>query len=153
MQRLEFYRQQRAWEAEQSRAAPDLRWDVPDEEFEEFQDDVAELPASSWTGSAMQFSQPPRPSQPQDEVDEVMAREDEELAALLENMPEDSMQGTGFDGDGASELFGSDDEDYDALFSELIERGRFGTEQQQGQQQQQQQFTTDVEGGEAMDMS
>ena len=136
MQRLEFYRLQRAWEAQQAQAAPTGLWDAAAEEEAE---EDAELPQSSWAGSAMQVSQ-----QPEDEVDEVLAREDEEVAALLEFMP-DGEQMDRREADESSEHVWSDDEDYDALFSELMA--------QEQTQQQQQQTSAHVEEAEAMDTS
>ena len=135
MQRLEFYRLQRAWETQQARSAPTLSWDAPEEEAEE---DV-ELPESTWAGSVMQVSQQ---SRPEDEVDDLLAREDEELAALLEFMPDAGRNVEQRDGDERSEHLWSDDEDYDALFSELM-----------SQEQAQQQPSTSVDDGEAMDTS
>lgn len=125
--RLDFYQRQRQWEAEQALAAPTLPFETTEEE--EIEED-GELPVSSWTGSAMQVSAPStqyaRASQPEDEVDDVLQRENEELEALLECMPENN-------GDVGSDHFYSDDEDYDALFSELLERDAMGTGQQQAE--------------------
>jgi hypothetical protein len=82
----------------------------------------------------------PATQQPQqqdvDEVDEVLARESEELAALLEFMQDE--------GDGRSEHLWSDDEDYDALFSELMMKEEPLAEERQEEVHEQ---------GEAMDTS
>jgi hypothetical protein len=140
MMRLDFYQRQRQWEAEQALSAPALPFDGPEAEDEE----VGELPASSssWAGSAMQISAPStQVQQPrlEDEVDDVLAREDEELAALLEFMPDDVREE-----DGRSEHLWSDDEDYDALFSELMEKENAVAGQQDAE---------DADQGDAMDMS
>ena len=56
---------------------------------------------------------------PEDEVDEVLQREDEELEALLSYMPTDRDTA---ESDRQSEHLWSDDDDYDALFSEFMEK-------------------------------
>ena len=139
MQRLDFYQRQRQWEAEQALSAPTLPFDAAEEVGDE---EMGELPVSSWMGSAMNISAPPtQQSQADvDEVDEVLARESEELAALLEFMQNEGDE----NGDGRSEHLWSDDEDYDALFSELVEKEMSTAGQQQEEMQEQ---------GEAMDMS
>ena len=138
MLRLDFYQRQRQWEAEQALSAPTLPFDsVEDVEDDE---EMGELPVSSWTGSGMQLSQqlPATQQQDVDEVDAVLARESEEVAALLEFMHD------GGEGDGGSESLWSEGEDYDALFSELVEREELGAgERAEGVHEQ----------GEAMDMS
>ena len=139
MQRLDFYQRQRQWEAEQALSAPTLPFDAAEEVGDE---EMGELPVSSWMGSAMNISAPPTQQSQQDvdEVDEVLARESEELAALLEFMQSEGDE----NGDVRSEHLWSDDEDYDALFSELVEKEMSGAAQQQEEVQEQ---------GEAMDMS
>ena len=75
-----------------------------------------------------------------DEVDAVLARESEEVAALLEFMHDNGER----EGDEGSESLWSEGEDYDALFSELVEREELGAgERVEGVHEQ----------GEAMDMS
>jgi len=138
MQRLDFYQRQRQWEAEQALSAPSLPFEAPDDVED---DAMGELPVSSWAGSALHISQPATQQpdamrQEVEEVDEVLARENEELAALLEYMQDQD--------DGRSEHLWSDDEDYDALFSELVEKEMAGNEQQQEEVHEQ---------GEAMDIS
>lgn len=142
MQRLDFYQRLRAWEAETLRSAPALAYEMPEDEEGEEEEDV--LPVSSWAGSAMQVSQPLPPlSQPEeDEVDALLAREDEELAALLEFLPREDGMGEVEPG---SEHAWSDGEDYDALFSELMERENGGDPGQQS--------AMDAELGDAMDTS
>lgn len=70
------------------------------------------------------------------EVEEFVRDEEEEMRALLENMP-DHQEMEGSDG---SENMWSDDADYDALFSEVL-RSEEQVESSQGG------------GGEEMDMS
>ena len=136
--RLDFYQRQRQWEAEQALSAPALPFDTPDEVGED--EEANELPeaSASRAGRAMQISAPSTQAQQpmlEDEVDDVLAREDEELAALLEFMPKE---------DRRSEHLWSDDEDYDALFFELVEKeSAMASEQDAGAPDQ----------GEAMDMS
>lgn len=142
--RLDFMRRQRAWEAEQARDAP---FDEPSE-----QDDdggIAEgLPNSS---DVMHFSQSstqvPVPRQRDDEADELAQLEDQELEALLEYMPIDDDN----DDDvqrGSGQNLWSDDDDYEELFSELMERDQAQKAGPSGEQEAQQ----DAQG-EAMDMS
>ena len=130
MLRLDFYQRQRQWEAEQALSAPTLPFEAPDEEGED--EEMGELPGSS---PAMQVSAPATQQEDVDvdEVDAVLARESEEVAALLEFMHNE-------EGDGGSEGLWSEGEDYDALFSELVEKEEGGA----GEVHEQ---------GEAMDMS
>ena len=107
--RLDFVQRQKAWEAEQARDAPQ----IPSGPIEEEDEDVYDLPSSS--SNAMQISS----QQPDDQVDEVLQREEEELEALLEFMP-------GQEGDAHSEHLWSDDDDYDALFSQFMEQDAMG---------------------------
>ena len=111
--RLDYMRQQKRWEAEQARDAPQLSSD-PVEEEEEY-----DLPSSS---SVMQMSthgsQQPVPD---DEVDEVVQRENEELEALLSYMADEEENSENRDSQSIN--LWSDEDDYDALFSELVEHG------------------------------
>lgn len=127
--RLDFVQRQKQWEAEQARSAPLLPSDAPEEDDEDFA-----LPMSS--NNSMQFSAPSTQWQAtQEEADEVAQRENEELEALLSFLPGEEMNVTQpqaqfqeFDhthqvqqaDEQMSEHFGSDDDDYDALFSDFI---------------------------------
>lgn len=153
--RLDFVRARRDWEASLARDAPLLPSDAPEPEEEENEDDY-DLPTFS-SGNSMQMSQPS--TQPQlpvlkeeEEVDEMAQMEDQELEALLEMMPE-SLDGSVEDGHGKPQeqnLWSDDGEDYEELFSELMERDDVIASQ--GQQQGLSQHAEPADG-EAMDMS
>lgn len=110
--RLDYVQRRRQWEAEQDREAPLLPSDPLEDEED---DDVYDLPTSS---IAMQMSAPASQQPfPEEEVDEVLQREDEELQALLSLMPnsEDTNDQT------SANHPWSDDDDYDTLFSEMMQ--------------------------------
>jgi hypothetical protein len=125
--RLDFVQRQKKWEAEQARAAPMLPSDGPDEEEE---DDFSQM---IFSGNAAQSSMPSTQQwqATPEEADEIAQMEDEELEALLSFLPgEESAlaqqqgyhqpaQTQGRD-EPVSEHFGSDDDDYDSLFSDFI---------------------------------
>ncbi|KAI6821624.1 hypothetical protein KC332_g10105 [Hortaea werneckii] len=114
--RLDFMQRQRAWEAEQAREAPLIPSDPPEPEEEEAD---FELPTSSNAMQISQTSEPPR----EDEADEIAQQEEQELEALLEYMPGQHPVQT-FSSERNEthpEHLWSDDDDYDALFSELVE--------------------------------
>ena len=104
--RLDYMQRQKQWEAELARDAPQTPSDPPDEE------EGFELPTSS---NAMQISQP----LPEDEVDDVLQWENQELEALLSYMPQES-EPEDANSQPEQNLW-SDDDDYDALFSEFME--------------------------------
>ncbi|EGP82945.1 uncharacterized protein MYCGRDRAFT_97103 [Zymoseptoria tritici IPO323] len=169
--RMDFMQRQREWEAAQARSAAALA--LEESAYEEEEDDemdggedrmpeTIDLPtfSSSGLGSQMQMSSQrglasSAPQQPQvelsdeDEIDRLIRDEDEELEMLLSYMPTDQgddygtatgHQQAGDDGDS----LWSDDADYDALFSEVLNQ-----EAQMQQAHQQPNETADVE----MDMS
>lgn len=171
MMRLDFVQRQRAWEAELARAAPFVgEEDVMENGDEEEEDDgdVFGGPKSGG-GDAMQFSAPGSQQQQwgwqatQEEADEVAEREREELDALLSLLPGEEMQGAQEQAQGQqpsfgsseeqqgdeqmSEHFGSDDDDYDALFSDFINADAHETVGGFDQAQ------VPEGGGDAMDMS
>lgn len=122
--RLDFVQRQRAWEAERAREAPALPSDPVEED--EDGEELGELPSS---GNAMQTAaESTLPSQrmPDDEVDEVLQREQEEMDALLALIP-DTPQDEEEEEERAvgthSQNLWSDDDDYDALFSEVMDQG------------------------------
>jgi len=151
--RMDFVQRQRRWETEQARSAPLL----PSDPLEE--DEEMNVPNSS---NAMQVSQSqPYASQyssmPEEEADEVAQREREELEALLSYLPGEEEEMTQLpelvpesmvvQAEQPQEHFGSDDDDYDALFSDLMhEEAHTATGDYQQQQQQE-------NGGDEMDMS
>jgi hypothetical protein len=155
--RLEYMRRQKAWEAELASQAPLIPSDPIEPEDEDVGGQVAtqgwaELPGSS--ENAMQISVPPT-QQPlaEDEVDEVLQREDEELEALLSYMPTDGgvVADLNQDDEQRSEHLWSDNDDYDALFSEFMEQDAMASQQVQGQDNEVP--VASQGGGEAMDMS
>ncbi|KAL1612248.1 hypothetical protein SLS60_000472 [Paraconiothyrium brasiliense] len=89
IQRLDHISEQRRWEAEKARQAPQIYDDLIDEEIED--------PSSSL------------PDQELEEADYVLAQEEREMQELIASMEEER---------DASQHYGSDDEDYDQLFME-----------------------------------
>lgn len=156
--RLDFVQRQKKWEAEQARSAPLMLSDAPEEEEEE---DFS-LPMSS--NNAMQMSAPPLQWQATpEEADEVAQWENQELEALLSMLPgEESVfqqqqlpvqqhdyqpyQDQQAD-EPMSEHFGSDDDDYDALFSDFINADAHGTSEGGNTAQ------VPTSSGDVMDMS
>ncbi|KAK4951451.1 hypothetical protein LTR10_010426 [Elasticomyces elasticus] len=140
--RLDFVQRQRAWEAEQARAAPRLL--PPNEPIEEEEDEDEEfydLPSSGSSG--MQFSQQMGSQQlpdARDEADAVLAREQEEIEALVRDMEaQEGSEEKGVDANSSQNPWSDDllEEDYDALFSEVdmddgggIETVRYGQQMQ-----------------------
>ncbi|EMC97720.1 hypothetical protein BAUCODRAFT_147761 [Baudoinia panamericana UAMH 10762] len=136
--RLDFMQRQRAWEAEQEREASSLPFDPAEEEGEEREAFV--LPMSS---NAMQISAPASQLRPEEEVDEVLLREEEEMEALLSLMAKEEVEGE----TSSQQLWSDIDDDYDALFSEVMEHD---------EDRQQQLYSAGVvreDGSEAMDVS
>lgn len=137
--RLDFVQRQKQWEAQLAREAPLLLTDSFEDEDDEQDHAWSKLPSSS---NAMQISEPST-QQPQleDEAEEIARREREEMEALLAYMPQ------AMEADQQSEHMYSDDDDYDVLFSELMEQdnGPQCVASHTGVQPQSQ--------GEAMDMS
>ncbi|KAM0715467.1 hypothetical protein Q7P37_008965 [Cladosporium fusiforme] len=159
--RLDFVQRQKQWEAEQARSAPLMLSDAPEEEEEEFT-----LPMSS-NHSTMQFSAPSTQWQAtQEEADAAAQRENEELEALLSFLPGEDVsqpqaqyQDVNYSqlsqaqqaDEQMSEHFGSDDDDYDALFSDFINAEAH--EAAAAEHVQQEQAQVPVSSGDAMDMS
>lgn len=153
--RLDFMRARRDWEASLARNAPFLPSDAPEPD-EENDGDEYDLPTFS-SGNSMQISQ--SSTQPQlpvlkeeEEVDEMAQKEDQELEALLEMMPEsfDGSERIGQEKTQELNIWSDDGEDYEELFSELMDRENAAAPQgeQRGLSQQAEQAD-----GEAMDMS
>lgn len=137
MMRLDFVQRRREWEAEQARSAPSDLSPGEEEEDEEKEDDA--LPSSMHVASQLQ----------EEEVDEVLRREDEELEALLSFMPVDGEEQVEIREEAEKDLryWYSDDDDYDKLFEEFME-GEGGKRTVEGSGPR-----PEVETGEAMDMS
>ncbi|KAK5715420.1 hypothetical protein LTR15_010064 [Elasticomyces elasticus] len=121
--RLDFVQRQRAWEAEQAREAP--RFLPPNEPIEEEEDEdegLYDLPSSGSSG--MQFSQQMGSQQlpdVRDEADAVLAREQEEIEALVRDMQAEGNEQKGVEPNSSQNPWSDDllEEDYDALFSEV----------------------------------
>lgn len=113
--RLDFVQKQKAWEAERARDAPSLPFEMVEEE-----EDGIFLPTSN---SGINGLQIPAPANQQtlldDEIDDLIRREVEEVQALLAYIPstEDEERN-----DARTDHLWSDDDDYDALFSEMLEQ-------------------------------
>lgn len=119
--RLDYLQRQRAWEAAQAREAPQSPSD-PMEPEEDEDESIYDLPSSA---NAMQMSQPATQMQMaglEDEVAEVAQKEDEELDYLLGYLPVMEETQEGKEGN-----LWSDDDEYDELFSELMEQEQDAT--------------------------
>lgn len=136
--RLDFMQRQRQWEAERACEAPSMFSfaNLPDEDEVNEIENQYDLPMSS--ADATRISAPstqPMLVLPDEEVDDVLQRENEELEALLGFMPETD-GGEGREGcaelEKRSDNLWSDDDDYDALFSDLLDHdGKNGNDGQQ----------------------
>ncbi|KAK5715728.1 hypothetical protein LTR17_016716 [Elasticomyces elasticus] len=143
--RLDFVQRQRAWEAEQAREAPRLLPPNEPIEEEEEEEGLYDLPSSESCG--MQFSQQQMGSQQlsedaRDEADAVLAREQEEIEALVRDMEAEGNEQKGVDANSSQNPWSDDllEEDYDALFSEVnmddgggMENVRYGQQMQDGE--------------------
>jgi len=115
MMRLDFVQKQKAWEAERARDAPSLPFEMVEEE-----EDEIFLPTSNSGSNGLQI---PSPANQQtlldDEIDDLIRREVEEVQALLAYIPstEDEERN-----DARTDHLWSDDDDYDALFSEMLKQ-------------------------------
>ena len=145
--RLDFVQRRKQWEAEQARDAPFILSDPPESEEEE--EDEYDLPTSS--RNAMQSSQPSMQLPAlEEEAEEAAQMEDRELEALLEYMPVGGEDKESEGPSAQSQNLWSDDDDYEELFSELMEQDQ---EQPAGVAQGGQQHQPSTQDGEAMDMS
>lgn len=108
--RLEFISQQKRWEAEKARQAPNI-----DGQLEDY---VIDAPSFNSLGTRS-----PQQSQtqwtegkigPEEEFDQILERENLELDALV------SMMETNESRDSSSQHYGSDEDDYDSLFMEFL---------------------------------
>ncbi|KAH0365204.1 hypothetical protein KCU65_g6256, partial [Aureobasidium melanogenum] len=140
MARLDYLKEKRRWEAEQVRSAPQLHPDFAEaEESSEY-----DLPTYSSQMAWDPQSQSDYPLDP--EADAILQQENEELEALVALMQEDENRQNQEAHDDRSSAFGSDDDEYDNIFMNLIdETGGAAT----GSDQHQHQHTADDE----MDLS
>jgi hypothetical protein len=120
MARLDYLKEKRRWEAEQVRSAPALHPDfVEAEESSDY-----DLPTYS---SQMAWDSQARSEYPQDpEADLVLQREDEELEALVALMQEEENRRNQQSNsqevqNDCSSAFGSDDDEYDSIFMDMID--------------------------------
>ena len=93
---------QKRWEAEKARQAPELGDDFIEENLVEADTENA-WPSHTQSNAS---------EQEMDEADYVLSQEENELQALIALMEEREQQ------DSASQHYGSDDEDYDQIFME-----------------------------------
>lgn len=91
---------QKRWEAEKARQAPELSEDFIDEDTEN--DQLPQIHSN-------------RNEQDMDEADYVLSQEEQELQALIALMEEQEQN------DAASQHYGSDDDDYDQIFMECTD--------------------------------
>ncbi|KAH7389367.1 hypothetical protein DE146DRAFT_161156 [Phaeosphaeria sp. MPI-PUGE-AT-0046c] len=130
IQQLDYVSERKRWEAEKARQAPP-------EVDEMIEDDADDVPLPEWTTST------PQTSQYMTEADYVAAQEEYELQQMITAMEQQDQEN-----DIASQHFGSDDEDYDALFMECTTM-----DGQQYQQLLQPQFSSGDGGAMDMDMT
>ena len=139
MMRLEFMQRQRAWEAELARAAPGMEDEASDEE-----EVVGARGAMAVSEPGTRGVVPPEEEEEEEEeLDEVLRREREEMEALLAMMPGQGMREVKEEGEAEE-----DEEDFDALFDQVM-----GGEQNQAQLQQLQQYAPGPQQSEEMDLS
>ncbi|KAF2086064.1 hypothetical protein K490DRAFT_66990 [Saccharata proteae CBS 121410] len=139
--RLDWFSRQKRWEANLARTAPKM--DEPPEEEEEEAIFTDRPVFSSQQDHHMTSSQPDwsQKSTVEEEVEVVAQQEDQELDALLAMMEEEeNKMAAEYD---EPQTYGSDDEDYDRIFSDLL------NEDQSVRSHEQHPFVDD----DAMDMS
>jgi hypothetical protein len=152
--RLNFVQRQKKWEAEQARMAHSLPLDAPEEEEDELEAEGGSWGLPDSSGNAMQMSS--QWDAIPEEADEVARRESEELEELLSLLPGDASgphqqhqhrQQEYPQAPRQDDHFGSDDDDYDALFSDFINEEAHGMPEGDGIAH------TQPSGDDAMDMS
>ena len=163
--RLEFVQRRRQWEAEQAREASRLDGEMMEEDHVE---EDYELPTVSHASYVP-------PSQPDEEVDEVLQHEEAELADLLAFMPglerpaeeveaeqqrnfiwtdtHNSNRHAWDDPNDASQNAWSDDDGYEALFSEFAAQSDCNVELEVQRYDAAAYHTSDLQPEEAMDLS
>lgn len=152
MARLDYNTEKRRWEAEQARSAPPTYSEPPEEDYED--PNRQPIYSQQWHPQYEHYGFSPLS---ESEADAVLQQENAELEALVSMMENQELRFAQHEEDGemvppptprlgdrhdGASVFGSDDEEYDSIFMDLIdEQGGCG-----GQVQQQ-------EEGEEMDMS
>lgn len=140
MMRLDFMQKQKAWEAERARDAPSLPFEVIEQE----EDEISSPTLSSGRNGIQIFAPTSQPTMPSVEIDDLIRHEFEEVQALLAYMPPNEDEEVK---DAHSDYIWSDDDDYDSLFSEVLEQ-----EQRSSQHERQAESPHD-EDEMAMDLS
>ncbi|OQN99088.1 hypothetical protein B0A48_14949 [Cryoendolithus antarcticus] len=129
IQRLEFVREQKRWEAEQAQSAPVQTMGESDEDLMGWEvDNQASRPSLDlpmYTNAGPDFHIPT--SSPEAEAEMIAMREQEELDALLDFLPEQNTHHSTENPDHPSggdemmsEHFGSDDEGFDEMFDDFV---------------------------------
>ncbi|PVH93418.1 hypothetical protein DM02DRAFT_661989 [Periconia macrospinosa] len=101
IQCMDYISERKRWEADKARRAPNIEEEIEDEE--ELMD-----AASSYLSSSA-----PQPEEIIEEAEYLCEQEEWELQQLIASMEED-------EADNVSQHFGSDDEDYDAIFTQVL---------------------------------
>jgi hypothetical protein len=135
IQRLDFIKEQKRWQVAKAQQAPEEQYDAVEEDMEGQSDSLSSSAMHTHTW---------QPEREMSEADYVLAQEQYELDALIASMEEQEKEQP----DTSPPHFGSDDEEYDQIFTEWTRDSDF-------EQQQQQQITMDTSfgDGEEMDMS
>lgn len=117
MARLDYLKEKRRWEAEQVRSAPQLHPDFVEAE-EALEYDLPTYSSQMVWDPQSQSNHPPDP-----EADAILQQENEELEALVALMQEDEIRQNNSQEahDDRSSAFGSDDDEYDNIFMNLID--------------------------------
>ncbi|OQO02880.1 hypothetical protein B0A48_11163 [Cryoendolithus antarcticus] len=129
IQRLEFVREQKRWEAEQAQSAPLETMEESDEDLMGWEADKqapqSNLDLPTYNNASPGLHIPT--SSPEAEAEMIAMREQEELDALLDFLPEQTAhQSTGTSDhtsgrdETMSEHFGSDDEGFDEMFDDFV---------------------------------
>ncbi|KAF9637365.1 hypothetical protein BFW01_g8261 [Lasiodiplodia theobromae] len=159
IERLDHMKQQKRWQQRLERSAPQISEPSDDDEEEpdedvENRDPMLGSSQTTVTGVPNVFNNYVRSSPLQTvwsqnseaEVEAVAQQEDEELDALLAMMEEDERRANAYGEGAASQHFGSDDDEYDNIFSEYLAA-------QQSSQPAQDDYMIDDHDYDAMDMT
>lgn len=102
LERIDFFSNQKQWEAAKAQEAP--------QDYEEFDEGLLEeLASSQQESTSAQLEQ----QQEMSEADWILAQEEQELQELLAAMEEEQQVQ-----DDVSQHYGSDDDDFDSIFME-----------------------------------
>ncbi|KAF2280600.1 uncharacterized protein EI97DRAFT_368402 [Westerdykella ornata] len=106
IQKLDWISEQKRWEAQKTREAPELKDDVIEELVTESALEASSAPSFQ--------SNEPRTERDIAEAEYILAQEERELQELIAAMEEEQRNG-----DDTSEHYGSDDDDYDEIFMRI----------------------------------